>query len=76
MGLYTSDFEGRNDCNYYIGEKSLLTNRHRIDCTSSVRIWDNVVIAGSDTQIWTHGFDLERKMIIKPIVIDDNIYRL
>ena len=74
MGLYTNDFEQRDECNFYIGEKSLLTNHHRIDCTSSVRIGDNVVIAGSDTQIWTHGFDNNRCMIVKPITIGNNIY--
>lgn len=74
VGLYTNDFEEREDCNFYIGEKSLLTNHHRIDCTSSVRIGDNVVVAGCDTQFWSHGFDNHRNMIIKPIKIGDNIY--
>ncbi len=74
MGLNIEDFKHKNDCNFYFGEKSLLTNHHRIDCTASVRIGSNVVIAGSDTQVWTHGFDFDRKMIIKPIVIDNDIY--
>ena len=74
MGLYTSDFERKDECNFYIGNKSLLTNHHRVDCTSYVNIGDNVVVAGSDTQIWTHGFDNNRCMIVKPITIGNNIY--
>lgn len=74
MGLFTSNFEKRDDCNFFLGRKSLLTNHHRIDCTASVKIGENVVVAGSDTQVWTHGFDIDREMIIKPIVIGDNVY--
>lgn len=74
MGLYEPEFEGKESCIFFLGEKSLLTVHHKIDCTSSVKVGKNVVIAGSDTQFWTHGFDVERHMITKPIVLGNNIY--
>lgn len=74
IGYYMDDNENRDTCNFILGEKSLLTHQHRIDCTTSVHIGKNVVVAGNGTQMWTHGFDYNRNMIVKPIHICDNIY--
>ena len=74
IGYYVDDYEGKGNCNFALGETSLLTHQHRIDCTSSIRIGNNVVVAGNGTQMWTHGFDYNRNMIVKPITIDNNIY--
>ena len=73
-GLYEESFETRDNCNLILGESSLITNQHGVDCTSEVIIGSNVVVAGSATQIWTHGFDHKRNMILKPLTIGDNVY--
>jgi acetyltransferase-like isoleucine patch superfamily enzyme len=74
VGLFTRDNKNRYDCNFYLGTDSLITHRHTIDITSKVEIGENVVFGGNGTQVWTHGFDYNRNMIVKPIIIEDNIY--
>ena len=74
IGYYMDDYDKKETCNLSLGEKSLLTHQHRIDCTTSVSIGNNVVVAGNGTQMWTHGFDNNRNMVAKPILIGDNIY--
>lgn len=74
VGYYVDDYAKRETCNLSLGEESLLTHQHRIDCTTSVSIGHNVVVAGNGTQMWTHGFDNNRNMVAKPILIGDNIY--
>lgn len=61
-------------CNFHMGERSLLTNQCSIDCTNSVEMGANVVLGGKQTQVWTHGFDVERHIVSKPIVMGSNIY--
>lgn len=74
VGLYQEDNTEKDQCNFSLGSGSLITNNHGIDCTCDVTIGSNVVIAGSYTQIWTHGFDFNRNMIVKPISIGNNVY--
>jgi acetyltransferase-like isoleucine patch superfamily enzyme len=39
-----------------VGRLSKITVEHRIDLTRSVRIGDFSILAGSGTQVWTHGY--------------------
>lgn len=62
-----------------LGELTKITSHHRIDCTCSVHIGDFSVLAGADSQIWTHGYvhDLTgpgRYRIEGPVYIDHNVY--
>ena len=39
-----------------LGELSKITAGHKIDCMNSVLIGDNCTLAGTGTQVWTHGY--------------------
>ena len=43
-----------------LGEHSAITHRHFIDCTNSVSIGNFSTLAGFQSQIMTHGIDIER----------------
>jgi len=43
-----------------LADHAAVTQRHRIDCTNTVRIGAFSIVAGSGTQILTHGVDLKR----------------
>lgn len=62
-----------------IGRTGGLTSDHRIDLTTSITLGDFTTIAGSGTQIWTHGYIHERDgggryRIDGPVVIGSNVY--
>ena len=59
---------------FFLGKNSVITSNHYFDLVNHIRVGDNVVIGGSQTQIWTHGFDINRNMISAPVVLQDNIY--
>jgi acetyltransferase-like isoleucine patch superfamily enzyme len=60
--------------NFEIGENSLVTSNHYFDCTANIKIGKNVVFGGINSQIWTHGFDKNRTMILGSVKIQDDIY--
>jgi acetyltransferase-like isoleucine patch superfamily enzyme len=39
-----------------LGESSKITSDHRIDCTQSVVFGCDTILAGSGSQLWTHGY--------------------
>jgi acetyltransferase-like isoleucine patch superfamily enzyme len=39
-----------------LARHSKLTSRHYVDCTCSIRLGQYSIVAGADTQIWTHGY--------------------
>lgn len=56
-----------------------ITSDHRIDCTQSVCFGEYSILAGSGSQLWTHGYvhDVEgagRYRIDGQIVIESNVY--
>lgn len=62
-----------------IGELSKITARHTLDLTRSITIGNFSTIAGSGTQIWTHGYvhgpkGKERIRVDGEIYIKDNVY--
>ncbi|MFD2520277.1 acyltransferase [Emticicia soli] len=62
-----------------IGKYSKITTKHQIDCTRSIYIDEYSILAGSHTQLWTHGFmhateGIERIRIDGEIVIGNNVY--
>lgn len=58
----------------YLGEKSLILKDNLFDFSDTIFIGDNVVFAGSDHQVWTHGFTPDRIKIQASINIDNNVY--
>lgn len=59
---------------FILGRTSELVRQNSVDLTSNITIGDNVVIGGFGTQLWTHGFDVQRNRIQGEIVIGDNVY--
>lgn len=57
-----------------IGQGSVITNHHSFDLSDEIFMGDDVTIAGSGTQFWTHGFDLGHVKIQAPIRIGSHIY--
>lgn len=62
-----------------IGKLAKITANHRIDCTCSVVFGDYSILAGSASQVWTHGYvhDLDgpgRYRVDGPCFIGDNVY--
>ena len=76
IGLYreNEEYKYKNDCNITLGCNSLITVRHEFDATRAIKIGDNVVFGGKDTQIWTHGFDTDRNMVTGGVFIGDDVY--
>lgn len=76
IGFFVPWYKDKEDCNIIIGKKSLVTINHSIDATRQVEIGDNVVFGGKNTQIWTHGFDIERNMVTGSVTIGniDGVY--
>ena len=63
----------------WLGELTKITVNHRVDCTQTVRIGAFSIIAGSGSQIWTHGYVHEvegsgRYRIDGRIEIENNVY--
>lgn len=62
-----------------IGDGSGFTHKHGIDCCRSITLGENTVIAGSQTQFWTHGYfhartGPERIRVDGEIIIGNNVY--
>lgn len=62
-----------------LGELAKITSDHRVDCTQSVSVGAFSTIAGSGSQIWTHGYVHDergegRYRIDGRVTIGDNVY--
>lgn len=64
----------KRNLQFSLGEGSVITSNHYFDFVDNIILGSNVVIAGNQTQIWTHGFDVKRNMISAPITLGNNIY--
>jgi len=63
----------------YLGKLSKITSDHRIDLTRSVYLGDFTTIAGTRTEVWTHGYVHEptgsgRYRIDGPVFLGSNVY--
>lgn len=61
-------------CTFELGKGSIITRNHLFDCTANIKINTNVVFGGSGTQVWTHGFDIDRTMLLGNVSFGNNIY--
>ena len=60
--------------NIYVGDRSLILKNNIIDLSDTINIGNDVVVGGSHSQFWTHGFDHKRTKIQGPINISNNVY--
>jgi acetyltransferase-like isoleucine patch superfamily enzyme len=60
--------------NLYIGRNSSILRSNYFDIVDEVFIGENVVFGGNGSEIWTHGFDTKRKMIVGKIIFGNNIF--
>jgi acetyltransferase-like isoleucine patch superfamily enzyme len=57
-----------------VGRSSQISLSCFLDLSDRITLGENVVIAGSGTQFWTHGFDHRRSRSIAPIAIGNNVF--
>ncbi len=62
-----------------LGELSKITANHRIDCTASLTMGDFSTVAGTNSQIWTHGYIHDKQgagryRVDGPVHIGHNVY--
>ena len=67
------------DASLYLGKNSFIVSNHFIYLTKSVSFGDNSILAGIDTQLWTHGYyhankGSDRIRIDGEIKIGNNVY--
>lgn len=60
--------------NLIIGKNTIITRKHSFDISDTITIGEDVTFAGSDIQVWTHGFDLNHTKIQSPVCIGDHCY--
>lgn len=64
---------------FRLGELAKITADHRIDCTTGVSVGDFSILAGTSSEIWTHGYVHDqtgpgRYRIDGPVRIGNNVY--
>ncbi|MBX3165002.1 MAG: hypothetical protein KF900_11025 [Bacteroidetes bacterium] len=84
IGNWNSIYRAPNGVTYgkavlKIGSLSKITTHHRLDCTRSITIGNYSIIAGNESQLWTHAYyhDKEgvgRFRIDGEIFIGNNVY--
>lgn len=60
--------------NLIIGNRSAVNRRNYFDVLRPIIIGDNVVFGGEGSEIWTHGFDLDRNLLPGGVTFGDNIF--
>lgn len=65
------DFSNQN---LYIGKNSSILRKNYFDVVDEIYIGENVVFGGNGSEIWTHGFDTNRKMLKGKVEFGDNIF--
>ena len=68
-GLFNFDAQ-----NLLLGKKSEILRNNYFDVVRPISIGDNVVFGGQGSEIWTHGFELDRTMLLGGVTFDDNIF--
>lgn len=72
-GTYGTSVEcGREEL--LVGRKSQISLSCFFDLSDRITLGQNVVVGGSGTQFWTHGFDHRRTRTVAPITIGNNVF--
>lgn len=79
FNIITSGLSNFRESTLSLGDNSIIGVSHLLDMTANICIGDNSILAGSDSQLWTHGFyhsksGRERWRIDGRINIGDNVY--
>lgn len=64
---------------FVLGALSKITSDHRVDCTATVSFGDYSILAGTSSELWTHGYVHDqsgpgRYRIDGPVRIGHNVY--
>lgn len=65
------DFEAQN---LYLGIKTAVLRSNYFDVVRSITIGDNVVFGGNGSEIWTHGFEADRTMLVGGVEFGNDIF--
>lgn len=62
-----------------LGTNTFIVSNHFLDLTRSIKIGDNSIVAGTNSQLWTHGYyhdnqGHERIRIDGEVIIGNNVY--
>lgn len=60
--------------NLTLGQRSEILRNNYFDVVRPITIGDNVVFGGEGSEIWTHGFEVDRTMITGEVTFGDNIF--
>ena len=63
-----------NEQNLILGNDSAINRNNYFDVVRSITIGNNVVFGGIETQVWTHGFDLDRTMLVGAVEFGNDIF--
>jgi acetyltransferase-like isoleucine patch superfamily enzyme len=70
----SQDFENIYNQNLILGKDSEILRKNYFDVTATIEIGNNVVFGGNGSEIWTHGFDTNRKLLTGKIVFKNDIF--
>ena len=60
--------------NMFVGKNSSILRCNYFDVVEAINIGENVVFGGNGSEIWTHGFDVNRRMLVGKVTFGDNIF--
>jgi acetyltransferase-like isoleucine patch superfamily enzyme len=60
--------------NLFLGKRSEILRNNYFDVVRPITIGDNVVFGGQGSEIWTHGFEVDRTMLVGGVTFGDNIF--
>ncbi len=68
------DIKNKPSQNIIIGDLSQVLRNNYFDVTDEIVIGNNVVFGGNGSEIWTHGFDIDRNLLKDKVSFGDNIF--
>lgn len=60
--------------NLYLGKTSQILRHNYFDVGRTITIGDNVVFGGEGSEIWTHGFEINRNMLFGEVTFGNDIF--
>lgn len=60
--------------NIYVAENSSILRNNYFDVVEEIIIGKNVVFGGNGSEIWTHGFTVNRKMLVGKVIFENDIF--
>lgn len=60
--------------NLIVGDRTNILRNNYFDVVRPIEIGKNVVFGGEGSEIWTHGFETNRKMLVGKVTFGDDIF--